>query len=637
MLKKKLLLLVAICSLFLTACANGKGWLYLNKLEILDEQVVKQEKMTSYFLGDIQYMDNETIINTLKENDVHSITIPIAWSEVEPQSGVFTFEKYKDVMDLYTENGFNFIIILDTTERILCNNEGGAVVNEDGSIKTSFPSHVSEELSDEKMVNFSNEKLYGFDYIFGKHNERIEAFYNETLDFLNHNYKNNVIAVSPGIMSEFEVKYPQSDYKWTSYSAEFNRLFVEYLSEQYSDISHLNKALNVEYHNFEEIKLPKIDYNNSIETSSVTDDPLFVDFMEFRENQLVKYLTPYIDNIRNHGFETIGYFAQFYHPQDAIYATHIINKCVDLYDRIVVDFNFHDGYKESFDSMVPAFLTNYAKNAGYKKVYTGLYVEKIDFEKNLDFLQECLDKISNDGNSDGIEIGNVMPITKLPTISLDYYKNSLTKNDVKIGMYFSKWNTYKTHGESETNINYFTSSFTNMLDIVQNKLGYSVDVISDDGILNRIDEYDLIIIPAQIIVAKEVEDKLSDYVENNHGKVLIDYRFAEFDAYGNSNDTSSLFNQNVKGSQGLNEEVTISNGEFSSVKIVKNDNNLPNIYFTDLADKGSSLFSDGSGNFIGMREENFVVLGFQPQNLFFAYEDDVYVEVLDYYIEQLLK
>lgn len=634
--KKTFLIISIVFCFIITGCSNDYD---LGTLESMDEETIEESKTTAYFLGDIQYMDNDSIIKSLQEKDINVITIPIAWCEVEKTENQFNFQVYEDILDKYVSNGFEFIFILDSSGRTMVDGDDKVVLNENGNRKTSIPSYIYEKYPDDMMIDFYEGKLNVLDFVEGTHTIDIQRFYDETLTFLKNKYEKSIRAISPGIMNEFELKFPQSNYKWASYSEKNKVQFINFLDSKYSSLENLNEKLNTNYISFDEIVLPIIDYNNSIENSSIIDGPLFVDFMEFRETQLVNYVRPFSAKIKQYGFNTIGYFAQFYHPQDAIYATHVIEKSTDLYDKIVVDFNFYDGYKEVYDDMVPAFLTNYAKNLGYNEVFTGIYVERIAYNKNIEFLQNCLDNISNDGNSNGIEVGNVRPITNLKNMSLEYYKKSKLTENHKIGMYFSKWNTYKTHGEAEKNIGYFTDSFTNMMDVVQNKLGYSVDVISDTKVLDDISAYDLIIIPAQIIVSTDTQKAISNYV-NNGGNVLIDYRYAEFNEFGEEtsyHDSEIL--KNIYALQAVNEEKTLNindSNDVGDIRIQKNENNLPN-YYLMAVNEGNELFTDKESVNIGYKDDNLIYFGFQPQNIYAETNDTLYIKLIDYYIKELLQ
>ena len=49
------------------------------------------------------------------------------------------------------------------------------------------------------------------------------------------------------------------------------------------------------------------------------------------------------------------------------------------------------------DSVIPAMMTNYLKNAGYPSVWTGLYLERMDYLENIAFLQETVDYAAASG------------------------------------------------------------------------------------------------------------------------------------------------------------------------------------------------------------------------------------------------
>lgn len=608
--KKKILKVLSV--ILVVAIATGYVWFTSNKTEKVTEvdtfptsdYTLKTEiinsKLSCYYGGsnEIVYEQPENVIEHIKTLDnCDAVTVLMAWSLVEQTEGVFDFSLYKPIFDAITKANYDLIIVVDA--------EGRSILKDGQVISTSIPTWVWQKYPNSVAKNFYGEKRAGFDFFSTEHLPSVCKFYDETLKWLGDNYRQDIVGISPGISDEGEVKFCQKGFTWESYTDEAQRLFSLYMQNKYTTVEQMNKKFNVNYVSFNDVKLPVVDYNNSVVSPNKGESFVYTDFMEFREDKVVEYTKNFTDIIRSHNFQSIGYFGQFMFPIDAIYATGVIIKCVDLFDVAVIDYNFYDGYKEQYNAVIPAFLTNLVSNLGYEKVYTGLYFERVSLDGKSDFVNEMNGNIVKDGHSAGIEIGSLVNNTSEKVVFTKPTEIKTEKS--KIALYSGEWNFYKTHGEAEEYQNYLIDSVTKLYEQVQFDLNIPVEVISDTNIQKgELKDYELLLLPCQMYVPENSKVAIEEFISNG-GKAIQDFRFAEYDSYGKDSNCNAAFGIEQQGSIALETQINSLSEPSYSFKITPQYKNVPVAY--SYATKNVNLFNNG----VGIKTNNTMVWGFQPQ------------------------
>lgn len=574
----------------------------------------------SFFLSDLQFIDSNETIPLLKECGASIITVPLVWRFLEENRGEYDPTEYYNLLEPYVDAGFKFIFIIDAGNRYIMDNNNEFVAY-------CLPDWLLTSEACTRQVDFlgQTQSIYGFSYSDPKNQELLLSFCKQTIDCFGEKYKDSLIGFAPCITSEVEIKYPQTQYAYTDYSDEALARFREYLQSKYTTIEILNSALNTSYSSFGDIELPIINYRNTIISGQLNDDPLFENFMRFRETALVDFITPVYQLIHDNGYTNVAYFGQTISPHDSIYAAGVSTQLADYVDIAVIDFNFYNGYNEDYNSIIPAMLVNYLKNSGYKTVWAGLYYERIPYLDHLDFLQKTVDFIAADGLADGYEIGGIF--TELSVKGKEAAPNTIygitrRGEQAKIAIYLSEWNFYKSHGEELSHFDYFLDGISQMYKIVRFELDYPVDILCDKAILNnRLQDYDCLIIPTQYYVDPEVRSYIEEYI-NNGGKAIMDFRFGEWNSDGTWTGEWSDEAFGIGGKEYVKDvNLDLLSCEGSPAATIKNYalrtyySSVPVVYYlcSNADNAAKPLFNDINGNEIGLYTENTVVIGFQPQ------------------------
>lgn len=580
--------------------------------------VVSEEQPVTLFLSDIQYVDLDSTIPVLKESNVNTLTIPLPWTFLESSKGAFSPELYVEPLNRLAEEGFQFIFILDGSGRDIPLN--GVVLDQ------SVPAWVYEEAV--PAMDFTGSTRNGrapLSFFYEQNKALYLDFCEKTIECFGALYGDRIVGFAPGIAPELEVKYPQWNYNWYDYSEGAKKAFREFLCEKYDDVEVINDIYGTKFKSFDEADMPLVNYNNSIRTS-LREAPLFNDFLVFRERSVVKYISPVCDLIHEEGYQTIAYFGQLFHPHDAIYAAGLVSSLSECIDTAVIDFNYYDGYHLISDSIIPAMLTNYVKAIGYGNVWTGIYCERLDLNLSTGLLQESVNYAAQDGRSDGFEFGGMVDQVREGSFSMDLSFRVTQRNEsARIAIYVSEWNFYHDHGETPPHVDYLLDSLSQMYQIVRFELGYEVDIIGDEAIgSDRIRQYDLLIIPAQLCLGEESAEAIVEYVKNG-GRVLQDFRLGELDEYGevNSFPVDSLFH--ITGKESLVLDGTLKgNADFLSgitIPVTPLFEHVPNAYAVAGEPDVTYLFQTDDGRYFGTKAGRTCSIGFQPQ-LHYKYSDD---------------
>ncbi len=634
---KECILATVLTSMMVTGCvASNKIDKNSHELAQIEEMTLAESKKgslaagsaqngvkcpTSFFLADLQFLDPDQTIDMLKKCKVETISVPLVWSFLEKNEGDYDAKEYDELLKPYLDAGFRFIFLLDVGGREIVDDNGELVAY-------SLPDWVRNGETLTRHVDLLGEaaNVYGLSYSNPTNAEALIRFIDKTTSHFGEKYEQSLVGFAPCITNEFEVKYPQTKYAFTDYSNEALDGFHHYLIQKYNSIDELNDNLRTDYSDIEDIELPTINYSNSISSGELNDDPLFMDFMKYREQVLVDYLIPVYSSIRDKGYKAIAYFGQTLSSHDAIYAAGVATRLSDFVDIAVIDYNFYNGYNEVYESIIPAMMVNYMHNAGYKEVWAGLYFERIPYAEHMDFLQETIDYIAADGLAKGYEIGGLLYELRdkgdaaVPTMT---YGVTVRTEQPRIAMYAGKWNFYKDHGESVRYFDYFSDVISQMYKIIRFELEYQVDILGDEAILNnKLQDYDLLVLPSQFFVDADVKNKIEEYLANG-GKAFMDFRFGEWNASGDNTGSWSDDYFCIGGKESAKiAETTLSiadNGlHFRNMKEIRIHSfypDVPNIYYLCSSDKNKAkaLFKNKEGKEIGVFSDNTVVLGFQPQ------------------------
>ena len=619
-----LCIIIAVFVIIFVKKSNAKMEIIETKYSRKLETEPIEEFMSCFYGGtsEIIYENPERIISDLnKSGNYNSITLPIAWSIVESVESQYDFSAYENVLNAITNAGYNMIIVIDTGGRPILKNN---VIVDTSTIPdwlfTKYPTACSQD--------FEGNKTNSLDYFAGDATEAIKKFYKETIDWVGNNYGDYVEGFAPGIMSEFEIKYPQTGFRWESYSEKAQNAYRAYLKEKYINVDNVNAMLGTDISDFSEITMPVVNYNNSIVSVNTEENGLYTELMEFRENQIVRFTKQFTDIIKNEGWESIGYFGQCMFPIDAIYCTGVILKCVDLFDIAVIDYNFYDGYKEVYDSDWPPFLTNMVANLGYKKVYTGIYFERISLDGRQEFVSELNRKITIDGHSSGLEIGS---LTNNTSEKVDFsIPKEVKKEKSKVAIYTSEWNYYKTHGESEAYLNYLSDSTIKLFSVLQYELGIPVEVITDTNVLQgQLKEFEILFLPCQMYVSDSVVKEIETYALNG-GNIIQDFRYNEYDNYGNAKNehNNELFGIGAVSAKSEKTKIRYMK-EKVKLPIEVTYENIPTHYYFAKAHENHEYMFEKGKNSIGIKTDNTIVWGVQPQLQYFKTGDSNWLYIIN--------
>lgn len=200
-----------------------------------------------------------------------------------------------------------------------------------------------------------------------------------------------------------------------------------------------------------------------------------------------------------------------------------------------------------------------------------------------------------------------------------------------MAIYTSEWNYYKTHGEAEEYLDYLSNSTVELFHILEFELGIPVEVICDYNIYNgELDSYELVFLPCQIFVPKESRLAIIEYAQNG-GKLIQDYRFAEFDEYGRMTDEESreIFGLMAQSSIGDKVKLNSLGGSKNDFSLKSAYKNIPVCYTFAVTQNNRNLFSTKDYGDIGAITDRTVTWGFQPQLQYMESGDKRYVQFIN--------
>ena len=185
----------------------------------------------SFFLADVQYLDLDSTIELMRECDVTVLTVPLAWSILEPEKGSFQVDSYWEKLDILAEQGFDFIFLLDASSRCILNEQEVVVC-------TSIPEWVYQEPGAMTMLDFigsTGSARGSLSYSYPANQALYLDFCRRTIEAFDERYGESILGFAPGVMPEFEIKYPQENFAWVDFNEDAQNHFRAFLKEKSAD------------------------------------------------------------------------------------------------------------------------------------------------------------------------------------------------------------------------------------------------------------------------------------------------------------------------------------------------------------------------------------------------------------------
>lgn len=466
------------------------------------------------------------VVEALSNAPINTVSTTIAWRVVESTEGRFNLAPYYPFLDALVAKGYRFIVILDSSGRGLLNDQRQA------STTPAFPGWIVEKVPGALARDFFGGETSQLDYFEPAHFEYLKRFYEYTLDALKARYKESIVAVAPGIMSELEIKYFQTGFKWLSYTANAQANFDYFLRSRGQPAA----------------PMPVLAYGNPLAGGSPHREPLMPALMEFREVAVKNYACALTELIRSRGFWAFGYFAQPLAFHDGIYATGAIERCVECFDAISIDYNFYNGYStERRPEVVPA-LMSYAIGLGYRNLVAGMYVERFRDPKTdqvdetiLQVLKASIDSLPRDERIIGMDVGGLnpseFPLLKkyglvLPARRAPPAQGKRAK--IRIGVLASMTNSLVWHGEWSNDRQLLQDALLSAYTVLHAVPDFDVRIIAEEPIRRNpemLEAFDVVFLPHVTAVDDRVRGALVSYHAGG-GRLAQDERFDSFASDG---------------------------------------------------------------------------------------------------------
>ncbi len=478
--------------------------------------------MFSKFVPDGDTANVANVVAALSTTPVNTVSTTITWRVVEPVEGHLDLAPYYPFLDGLVAKGYRLLIILDSSGRGLLDAQRTVTTT------PAVPGWVVQRAPEAFATDFFGGASAQLDYFDPVHFERLQAFYAYALDALKARYPNDIVAVAPGIMSELEIKYSQDGFKWRSFTPNAQANFDLFLTQ----------------HGRPAAPMPVPAYGNPLAGGSPHHEPLLPALMEFRELAVTNYACALTALIRSRGFWAFGYFAQPLAYHDGIYATGAIERCVECFDAISIDYNFYNGYAtERRPDVVPA-LMSYALGLGYRHLVAGLYVERFRDPKTdrfdetiLPVLKQSLVGLPPDERIIGLDVGGLTP-AEFPL--LEKYGLVLPAKrapvperrtaPIRIGVLASMTNSLLWHGEWSNDRQMLQDALLRAYTVLRAVPDFEVSMIAEEPIRRNpamLEGFDVVYLPHVTAVDERVRTALANYVAGG-GRLAQDERFDSF-------------------------------------------------------------------------------------------------------------
>jgi len=483
----------------------------------LAKSTTDQFREVSVFYPDLNNSNIDEVLAALNDAGATIIHTTLAWSSAEPVAGEFDFSAFRANFERLRQEGFKFIIALDSSGRPVV--PPSRVVVAEG-LKTARPAWLAGVLSFDIFGADADGRAYAeLDYNDASHLPYLYRFYEEALSFIRRSLGDAVFGLVTGINSELEVKYGQLGFRWRSYSPPAKAAFSDWLRA-----NDLHPAA----------PMPLAEFNNELCASVPQIVPHFAEWMRFREDSIIAYIAPLTKLIRDAGFRTIGYFGQFFTFHDAIYAAGVVERCVDIFDIVSFDYNYFDGYKSARDPWIVPALVSFGRSLGYRAIKLGLYVERYrDFQTNqldvsiMETLRETLERIDDGDDIVSIEIGGVEAndLSVLRSTGLISHRGqafevsdalpSPDENAIRVGVVASFDTHYLWHGDFSNGRDLLNDALTDSYRVFRNSRRFKPSVISARSLASgrfSAADFDLIYFPHTLAMDDALIAKLDELV-----------------------------------------------------------------------------------------------------------------------------
>lgn len=357
------------------------------------------QPIISSFVSDVFYQDSEKLVSSFRGTSFNTVATTLAWSVIEKQHRHVDLSMYYPQLDALTQAGYCLIVLIDTSGRAMRSDVAKILVKDITTIPlTSQPEWIGAFAPRAKAIDFFGTPSGTLDFEDAESFSLVKELYAAVLPELHHRYGSSIVAVSPCITSECEVKYSQVGFRWQSYGPLSQKAFRHQL---------VKWGIKPE-------DMPMMNYGNHLAAGNPRIQPLYPHMQTFRENSLRNYVCQLTKIIRSESLKSIGYFGETFTLGDGIFATGVIEKTAGCFDIAAIDYNFYNGHGVEFKPEIPAFMADYALSLGYSQVLVGLYMErfrdintlKID-PRGYEILHKSLEHIHPDTRITGIEIGNL--------------------------------------------------------------------------------------------------------------------------------------------------------------------------------------------------------------------------------------
>ncbi len=451
----------------------------------------------------------------LRENGVKAITMPIAWSRLQPTADTFDLSVYDAGLDAVVAQGLQLILILDASGRRLL------TANIELTGEYALPTWLIDKHPTALSVDFEGQRNGNLDYNDVAHLPDLQRFYEMAIGYYQGRYGDAILGFAPGVTHELEVKYAQHGYRWQSYSETTKAAFREWLMRN----------------GLPESDPPVMNYANSLRGNAPRVEPLYPHWMTFREQQLARYVCRLTGWIREQSAQAYGYFGQSFSSHDGIYAVGILEEVVPCFDVVAVDFNFYDGWKTTPDWRVLPFLVNYAHHLGYPEVLAGVYLEQLySADKprltaaELQGLRQTLRQLQREPTA-GLEIGNVPQesLSQLQLLDLGaWQRQSVEERPLRVGIVAGKWTFYLWHGDYAFERQQIQDALLKTYELLVNDERFEVAVLGEKALIdNDLTVYDALIFAHQTTFSDAARAAIFNYYRRG-GRLVQDIQFDAF-------------------------------------------------------------------------------------------------------------
>ena len=565
------------------------------------------------FLADTFYQPPTSVLAGFKGTSFNTVSTIIAWSVTEKTPGQVDISPYIAQLDALANNGFCLIVLIDTSGRPLRTAVAAKFVDLNIIPSNTAPDWVGLYSAKPKSVDFFGNVRGSFDFNDLGSKARVDLFYEAVLPQLRARYGNKIIAVSPCVTGECEIKYGQRDFHWESYSDAAKADFTRWLTAN----------------NAPSGMLPIMNYPNQLGWGNPKPEPMYPYMQSFREDTLSKYACSLTAIIRKNSYPALGYFAQVFSFTDGIYATGAIEKTAQCFDAAALDYNFYNGYDVELKPEIPRFLTSYALRLGFKSIIVGLYAERFRNPTTglvdpvaYKMITQSLAGIESSSGIAGVEVGNLEAsefanVTNIAGLvkAMNLVPNT-TAQTRKVAIYASLTNSYLWQGEWSDNRQIIQDNLIATYIRLRSNPSYQVDIIGDAEIARlssaELAAYTLVVLPHISAMPKVVRTKLRAYFDGG-GKLLADMRFDAYNSDGSVQLDQSFFHSiGIGASQAYPANKTFSS-ELSNRTLDKVDHYAEGFLMAPIPGfKIGYKLVNGGGEGILLQGPRSTVFGFLP-------------------------